>query len=54
MKSTLFYFTGTGNCLKVARDLARELGDANIINIAKVMGEELDLSAERIGIIYPV
>jgi ferredoxin len=54
MRTTLFYFTGTGNCLKVARDLARELGDANIVSIPKVIDGEIDLSAERIGIIYPV
>ncbi|MCX5681782.1 MAG: EFR1 family ferrodoxin [Candidatus Omnitrophica bacterium] len=54
MKTSLFYFTGTGNCLKVARDLANELGNTTIVNIAKVMEEELDLSADRIGIIYPV
>ena len=54
MKTTIFYFTGTGNCLVVARDLAKELGNANIANIAQVMDKELDLSADCIGIVYPV
>ncbi|MDP2923493.1 MAG: EFR1 family ferrodoxin [Candidatus Omnitrophota bacterium] len=54
MSTTIFYFTGTDNSLKVARDLAKELGDANIISIPKVIDKEFDLSAERIGIIYPV
>lgn len=54
MSTTIFYFTGTGNCLKTARDLAAEIGDADIVNIAKVIDKEIDLSAERIGIIYPV
>jgi ferredoxin len=54
MGTTIFYFTGTGNCLKVSRDLAAELGDAEIVNIAKVMHKEIDLSAQRIGIVYPV
>ena len=27
MKTIIYYFTGTGNSLKVAKDLAGELGD---------------------------
>jgi ferredoxin len=54
MRITLFYFTGTGNCLTVARDLAKELGDTNIVSIPKAINGEIDLSADRIGIIYPV
>ncbi len=54
MRTTLFYFTGTGNCLKVARDLAKELGPTDLVNIAKIIETVPDLSADRIGIIYPV
>ena len=54
MRTTIFYFTGTGNCLKVAHDLAKELGDTEIISIPKVINSEIDLSVDRIGIIYPV
>ncbi|MDD2680121.1 MAG: EFR1 family ferrodoxin [Candidatus Omnitrophica bacterium] len=54
MKTTIFYFSGTGNCLKAARDLAGELGEAQIVNLAAVIDKELDLSAEAIGLVYPV
>lgn len=54
MKTTLFYFSGTGNSLKVAKDLAGELGDTELIPIAKAIDKELALSADRIGIIFPV
>ena len=54
MRTTIFYFTGTGNCLKVARDLAKELRDTDIVSIPKAIKGEIDLSADRIGIIYPV
>lgn len=54
MTTTLFYFSGTGNSLKVARDLAAELGDTNIVSIPKAIKETLDLSAKHIGIIFPV
>lgn len=54
MDNQLFYFSGTGNCLKVARDLAGELGGADILPISKAMREGIDSSAKRIGIIFPV
>jgi len=33
-QATIFYFTGTGNSLKVAKDLAAELGGAELVQIA--------------------
>lgn len=54
MKTSIFYFSATGNCLKVTRDLARELGDAELINIAKVNDSQIILTADRVGIIFPV
>jgi ferredoxin len=54
MSTTLFYFTGTGNCLKVARDLAKELGDTNIVSIPSVINKEIDCTCDSIGVIYPV
>ncbi len=54
MPTKLYYFSGTGNSLQVARDLAKELGGAEIISIAKVINQGPDLSADSIGIIYPV
>ncbi|RJP28687.1 MAG: 4Fe-4S ferredoxin [Candidatus Omnitrophota bacterium] len=54
MSTTIFYFTGTGNCLYVARNLANELGDARLVNIASVIDKNIDLSGQRIGLVYPV
>jgi len=54
MKTTLFYFTGTGNSLYVAKNLAQELGDTNVLSIPKLVNSELDLSSENIGIVLPV
>lgn len=54
MKTNLFYFTGTGNSLKVANDLSKELGETKVYSIAKVINNEIDLSADCIGIVYPV
>ena len=53
MKTTLFYFSGTGNSLKVARDLAAELGDAELISIPRALGEQIAPQAEHTGIVFP-
>jgi len=55
METKIFYFSGTGNSLNVAKQLAAKLGDIEIISIAKVIKTEIDLSScDRIGIVFPV
>lgn len=55
MKTTIFYFTGTGNTLAVARELARELGDTVLVPIPKMMDqEEIVADADAVGIAFPV
>lgn len=52
MKKIIYYFSGTGNSLQVARDLSQILGDATIKSIGSTAN--VDLSAEAIGIVFPV
>jgi flavodoxin len=55
MKTTLYYFTGTGNSLKVARDLAAKLGDTEIVPITKVVDNEvIEAGGDAVGIVSPV
>jgi ferredoxin len=55
MKTVLYYFTGTGNSLKVAKDLAVELGDTELIPLAKVIKDvAIAPAADRVGIVFPV
>ncbi|MDD5132644.1 MAG: EFR1 family ferrodoxin [bacterium] len=55
MKTILYYFTGTGNSLKIARDLAEIMGDTEIIPIARVVDQpNIDPSADRVGLVFPV
>lgn len=52
-KRIIFYFTGTGNCLYVARQLGGK--DALLLSIPQVMKQEqLSFEADEIGIVYPV
>lgn len=50
-KRLVFYFTGTGNSLYVAR----ELGGEHVISIPQALKNgELEYEADEIGIVYPV
>jgi flavodoxin len=55
MKTEIYYFTGTGNSLAVAKDLAKELqGDVKLIPVAKLLCmESIAVNADAVGIIYP-
>jgi hypothetical protein len=54
MGNIIFCFSGTGNSLAVARDIAERLGDTKIILIADAMKEEhIDLPYERVGFVCP-
>jgi ferredoxin len=54
MKTLLYYFSGTGNTLMLARLLAKELDNTEIINIAACKESPVAPQAERIGIFFPV
>jgi ferredoxin len=54
MKTGIYYFTGTGNTLVLAKDLAKELGDADVVPITKALKAGGTVSCDRIGIVFPV
>lgn len=55
MKTVIYYFTGTGNSLTIARDLAKELqGDIKLVPIAKFTEEKsINIDSDICGIVYP-
>ncbi len=54
-KSVIYYFTGTGNTLAVARDLAQELGGTNLIPLRRAMQlGGVVTGADCVGIAFPV
>ena len=56
MKNVIFYFTGTGNSLKVAKDIAAAIGECDIVAIATHFYEPYTFTDayKRIGFIFPV
>lgn len=54
-KRIMLYFTGTGNCLYVARQLGGK--DAELLSIPQLMKQEkfeIEIEADEIGIVYPI
>lgn len=55
MRTTIYYFSGTGNTLAIAKRLAGELGDCELKSIANAMrSEDYICTSEIIGFMCPV
>jgi flavodoxin/ferredoxin len=54
MNATIYYFTGTGNSLKIAKDLKNELNDAQIVQICKNNMGTPNTDSDKIGVVFPV
>ena len=55
MKSVIYYFTGTGNTLAIARALAAELGDTKLIPLRRAISPRgISVDADVVGIAFPV
>ncbi|MFA6383985.1 MAG: EFR1 family ferrodoxin [Candidatus Omnitrophota bacterium] len=53
MNAVIYYFSGTGNSLAVANDLAAELG-AKVFPVTKALKTQVDTPCDVVGIVYPV
>ncbi len=54
MSATLFYYTGTGNSLWVARKIAERLGETELFPMANFKNQVDDIHSDTIGLIFPV
>lgn len=54
--TTIYYFTGTGNSLQVARQIATGLGETNLVAIPSAMnsGEPVHAPSGSVGFVFPV
>jgi flavodoxin len=52
-KNVVYVFTGTGNSLKVAKDIAVALGDCEIISMGSDTRYDLEGGYETIGFVFP-
>lgn len=54
MKTVIYYFSGTGNSLFVARELGSSLGGAELVHMASALRGGVPADADRIGLVFPV
>ncbi len=52
-KNVIFCFSGTGNCLDIAKNIAKGLGDTDIVLMRKAPAVTNVLNAERVGFVFP-
>ena len=53
MQTQLFYFSGSGNSLAIARQIQSKLEESRLISIPRMMDEQ-EISGDVIGIICPI
>lgn len=53
MKNRIYFFTGTGNSLKVAKDIEKALPNCELVAIYKDTLLEIPSGYERIGFVFP-
>jgi ferredoxin/flavodoxin len=54
MSKAIFYYTGSGNSLWVARNLAKELGDTELISMADWKKGNPKIDLDTAGLVFPV
>ena len=54
MKNIMYYFTGTGNSLAVARKVAEKLGTYEVIPVTEAIQKPLETDVDCMGISFPV
>lgn len=55
MKTTIYYFSGTGNSLHVAKELSKKIENSEIKPIVKMMQENnYTAESQRIGFVFPI
>jgi NAD-dependent dihydropyrimidine dehydrogenase PreA subunit/flavodoxin len=54
MQTEIYFFTGTGNSLWVAMQIAEQLGDTKLISIPKIINQKTITVSDKVGIVCPI
>jgi ferredoxin len=56
VSTIIYYFSGTGNSLKIAKDISKGISDCRLRHIAAAMaqGDTTPVDTEKVGIVFPV
>jgi flavodoxin len=54
VSSEIYYFSGTGNSLQVARELQARLSESNLVPIVRLLRDEtIETHADTVGLVFP-
>lgn len=55
MKTTIFYYSGTGNSLKIAKDISDKLENSKLVPVAKFWQQDSIIpQSEKVGLVFPL
>lgn len=55
MSTEIYYFSGTGNTLHVAKELQKRIKDSKLLPIASILKQEvIEVHGETVGIVFPL
>ena len=55
METTIYYFTGTGNSLKIAKDLAKRIENSELVPMARFVDQDhIVAKAQSVGFVHPL
>jgi ferredoxin/flavodoxin len=55
VSTEIYYFSGTGNSLHVARELQQRIPDANLIPVVSLLDKDMiQTQAETVGFVFPI
>lgn len=55
MNTEIYYFSGTGNSLHVAKELQKRIPEVNLIPIISLSDKNsIEINSEAVGFIFPI
>jgi len=55
MSTEIYYFSGTGNSLHVARELQKRIPETNLIPIVSLLNKDvIEINGETLGFVFPI
>lgn len=54
LKTTIYYFTGTGNSLKIAKDLSQKSEYTELVQISKDIIPKNNTANGKVGLVFPI
>lgn len=54
MKTKIYFFSGTGNSLHVAKEIGKKVSNSEVIPITSLLGEDRVKAGQKTGLVFPV